>query len=513
MGAIHQRSYHAPEPQGKLMRRERRAMERRQLEHTRSTDDFDRLVSEALAAGGRFFSRPAPAQVRRGPSERPSGTEQKPVHHRPVTVNGHQRVIYVGCLVMMVTSALIGACGATRPPAGHRETTFVPSRVREEPLRVGGGVAASRNVTVATLRPVRQEFNATTAGVAGVAAGAYNCSSEPARTSGQPWAGTRPEVARTQEPVCSLTPSESCEEDGGEDQVGSPSTPEAHENMPPSTPPDVDAEGFGEGPVNPLSTAEMTYRKVSGLFATIPQPERPERFSDGGGFTEGNALLVTKDAAETTRFRSEMIRHAKQSIEISGNFGGGAIFMDTMKDLNIALNASQELTVHLLFSRDFITADETRELEQLASHFPGRVHYQLSGRHFVVPAGSVENHVKLTVIDGKYAVVGGTGITDNFVTVGDKAPPEKEKKTLAEYVIPTAARDQDNIFRGSLAARARVEFFKLLRKWEKIETRADAPLRWFPVDEHKATSLPCVDASPRLDTGVKMKLLACGPEQ
>ena len=271
--------------------------------------------------------------------------------------------------------------------------------------------------------------------------------------------------------------------------------------------------GFGDGPINPLSMVDMTLKKLKGQVIPLQPFDNATAFSETGSFVEGNSILVTQHAEETTQLRFQMLREAKQSIELSGNFGGGEVFLETIDVIRENLQSNEDLKVHLLFSDDFIQEQETNALKSLRTDFGERVHYQITSRHFEPKVTSVENHVKLTVVDGKYMMVGGTGITDNFVTKGDQPPPDREAKTWAEMMIPKGARDQDVIVQGSLARKGRAEFFKLYKKWEEIETKTEVPLRWFHTDDTKAADIRCIDDNPRLDHETRMKLFTCSPEQ
>lgn len=271
--------------------------------------------------------------------------------------------------------------------------------------------------------------------------------------------------------------------------------------------------GFGDGPFNPFSPLELGVRKFKGQMSTETLSE-VKKMTSTGGFTSGNAILVTKDATETTRLRMKMIREAKQSIEISGNFAGGEILLETIDELHKALEKNTDLKVHLIFSDDLIRENDLAALKDLEKSFPDRVHYQITARHATPLISTVENHVKLTVVDGKYMIVGGTGIADSLVTSGREKPPEvKRDRSFVEKIFSTGARDQDSVIVGPMAQTARAEFFKLLRKWEGVETKKEADLRWFPLDTKLGeATITEIDASERLDRGAKIKLYTCSPE-
>ncbi|MCB1135997.1 MAG: phosphatidylserine/phosphatidylglycerophosphate/cardiolipin synthase family protein, partial [Chlamydiia bacterium] len=129
---------------------------------------------------------------------------------------------------------------------------------------------------------------------------------------------------------------------------------------------------------------------------------------------------------------------------------------------------------------------------------------------------SIENHVKMMVVDEKYWVVGGTGMAEHLCTAGDKAPEPQPARIWSQRVVAKATRDMDVIGKGAAAQTLALEFFKLWAVFDyRVKGDPDAPL----VNAYKALSpeLPraevaVFDTSPDLVHTVACKVIVCGPE-
>lgn len=227
-----------------------------------------------------------------------------------------------------------------------------------------------------------------------------------------------------------------------------------------------------------------------------------------------NDLLLTENGEETTEWRYELIRNAKESLEISGNFGGGEVFQKTLEEIDQAMNDNENLRTTLIFADDFIKDPETNALNALKAKYGTRFNFSIFSRSYDLGAAKTyENHVKISVADGQYWIIGGTGITDGFVTRGDVPPPKREAQTYAEMALPLGNRDSDLVGHGKeTGERARAEFFKLEKALRRYAGEKNPESLFFPISGEK-TEIPAFQNAPRLRQDRDVKLLSCGIEQ
>ena len=145
-------------------------------------------------------------------------------------------------------------------------------------------------------------------------------------------------------------------------------------------------------------------------------------------------LLVSNVSDESFEWKKELIRNAESSIELSGNFAGGQPFQEVLALIETRMREKPNLRVHLILSRDLLENPDIEKLRELAKSpnfsylITDRIYTPLPTPH------SEENHVKMLVVDGKYFVVGGSGIHPKLVR---EEPPESMSKTSSP-LIPVA---------------------------------------------------------------------------
>ena len=270
--------------------------------------------------------------------------------------------------------------------------------------------------------------------------------------------------------------------------------------------------GFGrahpEGiPINPLSSVD-TVRKEA---LRVSHPKEIKPYTLDSSFKKGNAILVTQDAEETTEWRYELIRNAKKSFECSGNFGGGNVFLRTMDEIDRAMAKNPELKVNLIFSATMLKDQQLAAISRLKETYKDRFNLLVTSVHWPSLGTTVENHVKVSIMDGEVAIIGGTGISDNFCQKGDRPPVPDSTKSWDEVLVE-GTRDNDIIIKGSTARTLRSEFFLLDQAMRKLEGQPEAPVRWFPV-EGELGQVEKLNTHPRLRRNRQIKAIACGPEQ
>lgn len=229
-----------------------------------------------------------------------------------------------------------------------------------------------------------------------------------------------------------------------------------------------------------------------------------------GEYSTNTSLLLTQSGEETHQWRLSLIRAAKQSIEISGNFCGGKRFDETLEALETAMINNPELKVHLTCSDDF-TQESKPLLEHLQNNYSSQFNYLETSRWMVLNPEftTIENHVKGTLIDEKYFIIGGTGITDKLISVGDKPTPPDN------LFLGSASRDTDVV--GSdpdLVKTMRMEFFKLYGLWEyrsSKEKNKNLISRHFSLNKKSKAILEQFDTHPQRIPSVQAKLSICSP--
>lgn len=229
-------------------------------------------------------------------------------------------------------------------------------------------------------------------------------------------------------------------------------------------------------------------------------------------YTHNNKVLVTKNGRETTEKRLQLIREAKQSIEISGNFGGGNDLHNLLKELEDAIVREPKIKIHVMFSDTFVRDDHLHKFDALQSMYPDNFKYLITPTLTKAASGTTEeNHWKTTIIDRKWCFVGGTGIVDYLTTPGDKpASGSPNTGKFLDNFLPSAARDMDVIIEGP-TEHVSAEYFDLFQRWESVSTDS-APNRFFEID-HNAPKAQAsfITEDPNLVGTAKVKLVTCGP--
>lgn len=223
-------------------------------------------------------------------------------------------------------------------------------------------------------------------------------------------------------------------------------------------------------------------------------------------------LFVTSTADESHEWKKEMIRSAKQSIELSANFAGGEKFQEILELIEQRLQEVPLLKAHLLLSPDFLKSPGCREkLRHLQEAFPERFQYLIHGRSYHVTRRGIhteENHVKLLIVDEKYFVMGGTSITNNLSS--EYATPSQS--TLSAY----SSSSRDNDIAGEslpLAKVMRQEYFNLLQICERHVFLRPATNKFFSVGARKEEKGICQRfQNEHVFRKAKVKVLVGGPE-
>lgn len=242
-----------------------------------------------------------------------------------------------------------------------------------------------------------------------------------------------------------------------------------------------------------------------------------------GTQTTNNKVLVTHDSPETTEWRYHLLRSAKSSIEISGNFCGGEVFRKALSEIETAMTNSPALRVHILSVDELIEREDSDFLERLKKTYGDRFNYIITNKRsaFLPNFTVIENHMKLVLIDEKYYSIGGSGLQDNLCAKGDTPHVPRPNASWYNYALEKfwtgSARDQDVVCEGAeVAKQCRWTFFELFRDWDYQMNHRETlpPTRYFPVkleDKSTCPEFEAIAATPRVVPNVRLSFLSSHP--
>lgn len=140
--------------------------------------------------------------------------------------------------------------------------------------------------------------------------------------------------------------------------------------------------------------------------------------------------IPTEHSADTVFWRKELIKSAKHNIVLSGNYCGGKSFDEFLELIETQMEEQQELKVVIISSPNFIkneidkknkeqfSVQNKRKIEILSERYPQRFSIVESPDTWYGFKKST-NHTKCLVVDyGKYFILGGSGVKDNFAKTG-----------------------------------------------------------------------------------------------
>ena len=207
--------------------------------------------------------------------------------------------------------------------------------------------------------------------------------------------------------------------------------------------------------------------------------------------------LPTEHSADTELWRKRLIEAAEENIVISGNYCGGEAFIDLLKLIEKRMLEKPELKVVILSAPVFLKGKVEEALDRMKGKYPNN--FSLvecpSIWHISSEVKLSTNHTKAMVIDhGRYFILGGSGIKDNFVQTGldglskeeflrqqgelAGTPMPASENTgggnLLDLVLPTNFRDQDWVFssyskKNPVGRQIYKQLLLLSHRWEKYE--------------------------------------------
>lgn len=212
--------------------------------------------------------------------------------------------------------------------------------------------------------------------------------------------------------------------------------------------------------------------------STIKEKSTPHLYKQKENKKMKANILVTQHAKESNDWKLKIIKKAKKSIEISGNYCGGKIFRDTLNTISKKLDKNDKLQVHILSSPELLQSADLSLVDKISKKYPTQFHFLQTKTicSHVFRSGdqaeqlqSRENHVKLVVVDDYYFVAGGTNFEEHLGTIGEDDQSITITSSLYERFVLTASRDMDIVGSGEeISEMLRAQFFDLFSNWLNI---------------------------------------------
>jgi phosphatidylserine/phosphatidylglycerophosphate/cardiolipin synthase-like enzyme len=229
------------------------------------------------------------------------------------------------------------------------------------------------------------------------------------------------------------------------------------------------------------------YLPADFIANTSPHPDAPKI----------NKVLYYPTGKQSTEAKFHLLESAKQSIELSANFAGGA-HLDRLLDIFKEKLRDPNFKIHFIVSEDLITKEQQQRITKLNTAHPESCHILVTARslnHHRDTLSTTENHAKMVLVDGSFAIVGDSGIQDFYDHQGDGKFDDNSKRELSlqtrfkERFLGRATKSADLLIHGPLATQMRESYFRLHAVLEK-RTTATFKKRYFPLDATK----PILDA-------------------
>ncbi|MFN0065460.1 MAG: phospholipase D-like domain-containing protein [Chlamydiales bacterium] len=185
-------------------------------------------------------------------------------------------------------------------------------------------------------------------------------------------------------------------------------------------------------------------------------------------FAAEDDIIVCEHGVEMFNWDLEFVRHAEESIEGSLCFFGGFIAQDLLHALEQRMEERPALQVHILVTPILMEKEDSDLVAHMLSQFPNRFHivYAYNQMTENPDIGSIDNHMKIFVVDEKYYAMGGSNYDDIAICVGTEPATKAPSGKPVPVNIPWASRDQDIVGRGAAAKILRHHFFNQYTLWE-----------------------------------------------
>jgi phosphatidylserine/phosphatidylglycerophosphate/cardiolipin synthase-like enzyme len=240
---------------------------------------------------------------------------------------------------------------------------------------------------------------------------------------------------------------------------------------------------------------------------------------------QNTRVIVCEHGLEMFHWDLAFLKEAKYSVEALVCFFGGDVARELLTAIKVRMEEVPDLQVYLLASPVFIEEEDWQLIHQLRRERPNHFHFELATQYPKLSPDllSIDNHVKMFVVDETYFSAGGTNLEERHCSEGN-CKPCKEKKCNSEIdtLMPAGMRDQDVVGRGPIARELRKTFYKLYSLWEFYNKTKI--FKENPEDFSKNTHYFEVPAAPHLELfenskkvrdlkNQQIKMLLNGPHQ
>jgi hypothetical protein len=235
---------------------------------------------------------------------------------------------------------------------------------------------------------------------------------------------------------------------------------------------------------NPLRARERS-RVIKALEQSDLKMEVPSATTDSStelGKPLKAKVRLTESAMETTKLKLTMIKSAEKSIELSGNYAGGAVFDVFLEAIMDRMEEKEDLQTHIIVSEDFLSNRNKRNLKRLQEKFGKRFFALRTQRQFQEDNSTIINHVKALVVDRQFFCVGGTGLVQNLCREGKnmnlsdifgKGLNLAEKEEHHPH-LALSSRDNDQVgMSHEMSDLISRQLFNLIAEWEMKEQIED----------------------------------------
>ncbi len=230
-------------------------------------------------------------------------------------------------------------------------------------------------------------------------------------------------------------------------------------------------------------------------------------------YKDGHSVIVTQDSLDSFKWKKELVKSAKHSIELSGSFCAGEAFQEILSMMEDKLKENPELQIRILCTPDLLEGKDKTRLKELESAFPFNFHVLLCDRIPVTTPGISlpENHVKIIIIDEEYFIVGGSNLQESMLSSGEGIEPERQGRTILEKLSGSNWRDMDMVSKGPAAKTLRLEFYKLWAKWAYLEKREGHLVSHYKKVDSRDAYCFAFESSADKVNDVALKIVAASP--
>ncbi|WP_035416664.1 phospholipase D-like domain-containing protein [Chlamydia pneumoniae] len=183
-------------------------------------------------------------------------------------------------------------------------------------------------------------------------------------------------------------------------------------------------------------------------------------------------VLVYDNSVEAFQQILDCIDHANSYVELCPCMAGGRTLKEMVDHLEARMDLVPELCSYIIIQPTFTNAEDQKLLKALKERHPNRFFYVFTGcppSTSILAPNVIEMHIKLSIIDGKYCILGGTNFEEFMCTPGDKVPENVDNPRLFVSGVrrPLAFRDQDIMLRSTaFGLQLREEYHKQFAMWD-----------------------------------------------